>query len=94
MSDAVTMAHLLRVVVLCQTPRETWTPEDTKAFREAREFVQKYREETGEGKREEAGSGAFGNTTEGTNFESTQGRVCSEGIPVEERAERAPSNQA
>jgi len=94
MSDAVTMAHLLRVVILCQTPREAWTPEDTRAFREAREFVQKHREETGEGKREETSAGAPGNITEGSNFDSTQGRIRAEGVPVEEGTERALSAQA
>jgi hypothetical protein len=91
MSDAVTMAHLLRVVVLCQTPRETWTPEDTRAFREAREFVQRYREESGEGKREEANVGAFGHSTQESNAGQTQGRVCTEKLPVEEGVERALS---
>jgi hypothetical protein len=49
----VSLGHLLRVIGLCQTPRESWTPEDTKAFREAREFVQLHREGKGESPLEE-----------------------------------------
>lgn len=38
--------HLVKVIVLCQTTRESWTPEDAKAFRAAREFVQLNREDS------------------------------------------------
>ena len=87
-ADAV--QHLIRVIGLCQTPRESWTSEDTRAFREAREYVQKNREDSSEGKREETSSATPGEPAKQPDTGAPEGGVSGEGVSVEEGAERAP----
>lgn len=65
--DEVGLRHLIRVIGLCQTPRDMWSDEDNAALRRAREYVQQNREDPSESKREEAGAGA---TVEGSGDES------------------------
>ena len=81
------LEHLLKVIGLCQTPRESWTPEDTKAFREAREFVQLNREDKRESIPKEASTTTSGNAAaeepnRTTDSGAPQGGVQSERLPV------------
>lgn len=57
MHDEATV-YLTRILGLCQTPRDQWTPEDQKVFREAQSFVQQrlQKEEKLESKRSGPGS--------------------------------------
>ena len=45
MSEPDAIQHLVRIIGLCQVPREQWSAEDNLFLREAREFIQSKQEE-------------------------------------------------
>jgi hypothetical protein len=85
--------HLIRVIGLCQTPRESWTVEDTRVLREAREFVQKNREgrDNSESKRSETSSAPPGDIAQQPDSVPAEGGVSGEGVPVKEGTEGTPN---
>lgn len=52
------LEHLIRVLALCQTPRDLWLDEDHCALREARKYAQDRKKGESESKSEEDGAGA------------------------------------
>lgn len=75
--------HLINVIALAQTPWASWSQEDDMLFREAREYVQKHRKETREGKGEETGSGIIGESRESQNSKQAPNGVQEERLSLE-----------
>lgn len=90
--DTTAFDHLIRVIGLCQTPRDSWSDEDSRLFREARAFVQKHRKGKSEGKRKEASGADLGERTTVKGDQEAQGVLSGEGLPVEEGAEDPPES--
>ncbi len=67
--------HLLRVLGLCQTPRDSWADEDYRALREAREYVQKRRKEASESEEEEGSRATAGEAAQECEDSPPEGGV-------------------
>lgn len=81
------LEHLIRVVGLCQTPRDSWSEEDNRALREARKYVQSNRKEPSESTSAKADSRDPREGSQKQEGQASEGKVSEEGLPVEEGAE-------
>ena len=82
------LKHLIRVIGLCQTPRDSWSEEDNRALREARDYIQERRKEYSESKSEEASSEDASRGSEEQSASPSEDGVREERLPIEERSER------
>ena len=89
--NQVGLKHLIRVIGLCQTPRDLWSEEDNRALKEAREYVQQQRSDSSESKRAQAGPGAVGNPAEDEGTDEVERGVQQKGVPLEEGTSATPS---
>lgn len=71
--DEIGLRHLIRVIGLCQTPRDLWSDEDSTALRKAQKYVQQNREDPSESKREETSTGVVGQGSRDEDYSSTEG---------------------
>jgi len=85
--DEKGLKHLIRVLGLCQTPRDSWSEDDNRALREAREYVQTKRKDISEGKHKETGSGDVGEGPKEQDALPPEDGVREEGVLVEEGGE-------
>jgi len=88
------MTHLIRIIGLCQTPRESWTSEDSRLLKEAREFIQKHREDRSERQREETSSATTGNSAPQLETGEAAEGVQRKGVPVETGTERTDEHES
>lgn len=93
MNESEALKHLVRVIGLCQVPRDQWTTEDNKTLREARGFIQEQQKKEQELESEnETGSGdAPGPSGEGKDSEESTGEVPADGDTLEEGPEHPSS---
>jgi hypothetical protein len=92
MSDLDSMDHLVNVVGLCSVPKDSWTAEDHRVLREAREFIQNHhqKEKKFESEDETRGASTPGKSGEGESCSDFDGEVPANGDLVEEGFESPP----
>ena len=85
------MLEALDIIVwflgIVDIPRDRWSDNDSQELRRARKFVQEQRKVNREGEGQERSRTAAGNTAKRPNPPEAEGRVRTQGLPFQARAE-------